>query len=812
MSGKAMKRLQNTGCSLAICLLACVAHLYAQPIGVEPSGAPGAAPAQKTPAASIDEIPQRIEESSTILRRATANAAPQPAVEEIERELPNFVQGSRWLLAFTRKTMNTPRSTGVVREVESAWNVPRKRLDVWQAILRGRSGALQRDVVALRQQDEWWAGIGENAEAEQLPAELQSEIRLLRKSIQQAEGAVTKRRNDVLRLQARVSELEMELDRLSEELAAAEAASRGRLFRLDGPPLWRPAQPVLAPAPTAEPDAATSTAVNAMLEYYLRSLETVLLALAGLFGGLLLLLLLARRRLGPREDEGPWRALRPMMARPYSLAILLSVLAASLGLLNLPQSLMGVAWLLMLIPLLRIAALVLPRDAKPALWVLAFAYIVDGALGLLPIYWAGARIMALALGVTALGGIWWLGRQIRTRYTEPGDRKLILAGARLGGVLLLLALAAEIAGAVALSRFLFGAVLKTFYSAVVLFGLLHPLREGIGGVESGALNRWLRPGVDWLFAVLFAVLTMRSFLLERPILEGASRILNYKLSIGAIEFTLAAVVVFLAVVAAAMLLSRLVRSFLAPRVFHRMEVARGTGEAVSRLMHYAFLTVGFLLGLAAAGIELSRFAVLAGGMGVGLAFGLQTIVNNFVSGLILLFERPVHVGDKVTVGSTSGEVVDIGIRASTIRTWDGGDVVIPNASLITGDFTNWTLTDDKRRVELAVGVAYGTDPAVAIRILTETASAHGKVLPSPPPNAIFKAFGDSSLDFVLYCWTRLNSHQEVSSDLHVAVYRALNRAGIEIPFPQREVNLKGGQAPDTELRKTDSIAEESTPS
>lgn len=814
-----MKRIQNIGCSWAICLLASVAHLYAQPSAAqpsaaEPSGAPAATPEQKAPAASIDEIPQRIEESSTILRRATAHAAPQPAVQEIERTLPSFVQGSRWLLGFTRKMMLTPRSTGVVREVESAWNVPRKRLDGWQAILRGRSGALQGDVVALRQQEEWWAGIGENAAAEQLPSELQAQIRSLRKSIQQAEGAVAKRRNDVLRLQANVSELEMDLDRLSEELTAAETASRGRLFRVDGPPVWKPAPVVAAPAPAAEPDAASNTAVNEVLEYYVRSLEAVLLALACLYGGLLLVLLLVRRRAAAWLGEGdrPWNALRSILARPYSLAILLSVLAASLMLVTLPQFLLGVAWLLMIVPLLRIVPLVFPRDAKPALWALACAYVADGALDLLPIYSTGARVLATALGVAAVGGLWWFGRQIRNLGTYQGDHQWILAGARLAILLLLIGLIAEIGGAVALSRYLLGAVVKSSFSAVILYALLIPLRKAIEGAESGAVNRWLRPGLDTLFAVLFAVLALRSFLLERPILAAGGGILNYKLSIGAIEFTLASVVVFLAVVAAALLASRLMRSFLAPRVFHRMEVARGTGEAVSRLVHYAFLTVGFLLGLAAAGIELSRFAVLAGGMGVGLAFGLQTIVNNFVSGLILLFERPVHVGDKVTVGSTSGEVVDIGIRASTIRTWDGGDVIIPNASLITGDFTNWTLTDDRRRVELAVGVGYGTDPAVAIRILTETASAHSKVFADPAPNAIFKAFGDSSLDFVLFCWTRLSFHQEVSSDLHVAVYQALNRAGIEIPFPQRDVNLKGGQMPDVDLRKTDSGAEETTPS
>ncbi len=179
-------------------------------------------------------------------------------------------------------------------------------------------------------------------------------------------------------------------------------------------------------------------------------------------------------------------------------------------------------------------------------------------------------------------------------------------------------------------------------------------------------------------------------------------------------------------------------------------------------------------------------------------------MNNFVSGLILLFERPLHVGDKITVGDTSGEVKDIGIRASRIHTWEGADVIIPNGNLISGSFTNWTLSDDRRRGELKVGVAYGMHPGRVLRILREVASAQPLIVKEPAPIALFTGFGESSLDFCVRYWTHLENYVDANSHLHEAVCERLANEGIEIPFPQRDLNVRerrarGGCRQDTRL-------------
>ena len=181
--------------------------------------------------------------------------------------------------------------------------------------------------------------------------------------------------------------------------------------------------------------------------------------------------------------------------------------------------------------------------------------------------------------------------------------------------------------------------------------------------------------------------------------------------------------------------------------------------------------------------------VLAGAFGVGIGFGLQSVVNNFVSGLILLFERPIHVGDTIEVGDLLGEVRRIGIRASIVRTWQGAEIIVPNAQLITEQVTNWTLSDRLRRIDLPVGVNYGAEPKKVIELLEGVARAHPKVLPDPAPRCLFMGYGDSSINFELRAWTEYTNSQQIRSELAVAIYDAVHAAGMSFPFPQREVRV-----------------------
>jgi potassium-dependent mechanosensitive channel len=328
---------------------------------------------------------------------------------------------------------------------------------------------------------------------------------------------------------------------------------------------------------------------------------------------------------------------------------------------------------------------------------------------------------------------------------------------------------------------------------LLLFALrVRPLNL-LAGVRNhrALLRRRLNHALRWLASLAWAFITLDLLSLRDPLVTTIRNVLTAQLAVGTLSLSLGNVLAFLLTVWLAFLSSRFIRFILEEDVYPRVEVARGVPYAVSTMLHYALLLLGFLLALGAFGFNLDKFTILAGAFGVGIGFGLQAIVNNFVSGLILLFERPVNVGDMIQMGEQNGELKRIGLRASVLRTFDGSEVILPNSRLISDEVINWTLSDQQRRMEISVGVAYGTDPERVIEILLQAAGAHPDTLPAPAPQALFVNFGDNALEFTLRVWTQ---HYErwvvIRSELMVAINKALREAQIAIPFPQRDLHLQ----------------------
>jgi potassium-dependent mechanosensitive channel len=195
------------------------------------------------------------------------------------------------------------------------------------------------------------------------------------------------------------------------------------------------------------------------------------------------------------------------------------------------------------------------------------------------------------------------------------------------------------------------------------------------------------------------------------------------------------------------------------------------------------------------GLDLTKITILAGALGVGIGFGLQNLVRDFVSGLVLLYERRINVGDAVQIGDVAGRVQQLGIRACTIRTWEGAEVIVPNASLTSDKVANWTLSDRFRRIDFRMSVAYGTSPEKVIEILLGVARKHSDVVADPPPTVLFLGFGDNrALRFELQVWTpRFERWLQTQSELAIAGYAALREAAIDIPFPQVDVRLHASE-------------------
>jgi small-conductance mechanosensitive channel len=244
------------------------------------------------------------------------------------------------------------------------------------------------------------------------------------------------------------------------------------------------------------------------------------------------------------------------------------------------------------------------------------------------------------------------------------------------------------------------------------------------------------------------------------------------------------------------LVTRVLRRFLRQSVLVRTSMDPGQQYALARIAGYVVFVLGAIIGLQSAGLDLSSLVVVGGALGIGVGFGLQTIVSNFVSGLVLLVERPIKLGDRVEVGDTYGDVVRIAGRSTWIRTNDNVVIIVPNSEFIEKRVTNWTANDRRVRFSLSLGVSYGSQPEQVRDILLGVARAHPSVLFTPPPEVLFTEFGDSSLNFSLRVWTdQVEAPKRLVSDLYFGIFKAFREQGIEIPFPQRDLHLKSSAIP-----------------
>jgi small-conductance mechanosensitive channel len=360
---------------------------------------------------------------------------------------------------------------------------------------------------------------------------------------------------------------------------------------------------------------------------------------------------------------------------------------------------------------------------------------------------------------------------------------------------------------VTLAEILVAALIRVTYTAALIFAGAHLLMTLTVVALQSRPARWLhsvrehsemiasrcRTLIRVSAITFWAAFSLYTVGVLGDILTVGAEFLQLRWKVGAAEISIQALASFLVVFLSAVIFSRLLRFVLTEEILPRINLPRGVPGAVDVLARYGILLLGFLIALAAAGVDFSRVTLLISALGVGIGFGLQNLVNNFVSGLILVFEHPVQVGDFVEVGTTFGEVRKIGFRASVLRTPDGADVIVPNSELIGSRVINWSLYDRLRRISISVSVAYGTDPDRVIDLLLGVARKHPAVLAEPAPAAIFDRFADSALSFTLLCWSTVDTFFLARSELTIAINNTFKEAGVLIPFPQQDVYVHWSQ-------------------
>jgi small-conductance mechanosensitive channel len=413
-----------------------------------------------------------------------------------------------------------------------------------------------------------------------------------------------------------------------------------------------------------------------------------------------------------------------------------------------------------------------------------------------------APLLRLYVIFVTLSGMMVFGRRAFNRGKDTRPHIWLL---RLGMGVLAFAFGAEFLGFSLLAEYLLFSSLTTLFQLVLAWMLVR-FFQGIIEVlvrsrhlQKFALirnnTREILAKSDIVCAIAIGlwllVVVLRTWKVYADIGTALTDILALGLTIGERHFSIGLMLAAVVVLYGAFLFSWSIQSLLLDGVILSRKMEQGVRISMARLVHYAVILVGFLLTLSVLGFDFTNIAIIGGALGVGIGFGMQTIVNNFVCGLIMLFERPVKVGDSVEFGDQLGKVKQVGLRATVVATYDNAEIVVPNADLITSQVTNWTLAERRRRLKLPVGVAYGSDVALVIQTLMECAEDNVMVLSNPKPAVIFFGFGDSSLDFELRVWIAdFDSRRVVQSEINQDIDQRFRELGIEIPFPQRDLHLR----------------------
>jgi len=423
------------------------------------------------------------------------------------------------------------------------------------------------------------------------------------------------------------------------------------------------------------------------------------------------------------------------------------------------------------------------------------------------IYYSSRGVLSVLL-IINLVSILWLVRHFSWPILSRKPRIFLT-------LLLFASLIVELVGYRNLSSFILGGLLGTLAAFAFTLLIYHLLKDLCDGLDEGRLN-WERrfrkalglkkdsivPGLIWIrliiFTVLwgsFALLVLNIWQLNDPWVTIISNSLTDGFNVGSLTVTPTLIISGLFSLIFLLSLARYAKKHILPNILKHTRFDRGAKEAVTSLFGYAGVAIAMLVALSITGVKMQNIAIIAGALSVGIGFGLQNIVNNFISGLILLFERPIRRGDWIITGETEGYVKSINIRSTQIQTFDQADVIVPNSELITAKVTNWMLRDSHGRITIMVGVSYDSDVDKVSRILLDIAQNHPMVMNDKnqkisPPKVLFRNFGDSALNFELRCFIYdIDQRLNVVSEINFSIIKEFREENIEIPFPQRVISI-----------------------
>jgi len=766
--------------------------------------APKAIPTQDL----IQKIEEAVKETKVIGRKIEVN----DEVIRLDTLLPEYVKFIQQQLKLTDNFIKSNPNRQKINNQIKKWNGFNEHLNQWESQLDQYSERNIKILERVKINEQIWKLTYENIRDQNIPTEVARRVKQTYDDISDLHKQIISKNNDYLILESRINKQKLDIAAAIDRLEKLKESEIYSLFYLRHEPLWKYDYTDLSKqSDQAERGTEFDQNITESIKYAKYNFSRIFRYL--FYVVLFVFLIRWIRSIFEKypytnTDKNLVKARDAIMNHSLRVIIFTSLLGLTYFLENRPTLLNDILHLLILVASIPLVRPFMRGSYKNILYFVILIFIMDTVKTYIWFSSLQYRFYLLLEAVLVILLLYWYGfRNIRAlKFKEHFFGALLLGLAPVFQLIALISIVSNLLGYTNLTDLALRISTKTGVYAIISYalflvlggisiGIIHNHYESRGTGDSPQkkiierkslnLNRFIVV-VFWLM-IFLSIIDMLT-----PLNEYLTDVLTEPYVFGSISITIGDILTFLLILTISFLITSMVAFFIDSGQFQSryVKLPKGVPAAISLVIRYFIIAAGIILALSSLGVDLSKFNLMAGALGLGIGFGLQNVISNFVSGLILVFERPILVGDTVEVNNLMGTVKRIGVRSSNISTFDGAEVVVPNSNLISNDLINWTLSSNIKRNEILIGVAYGTDINLVLKILRETVDSNDDALKDPKPQALFSDFGDSSLNFRLRFWVPFELGLTSKSDVSVALYNAFAEQGIEIPFPQRDIHIK----------------------
>ncbi len=790
--------------SLGSSLLIAQAAATAQSSKARSQPTPQASPSPPQPASTpLSDIVWRIESLALTLRDVTGRLDSNrdvAAIIQFESAEHEEIQAKA---QETVQTLAGAPTIGELGELDAYWRQVLGAIPPRQRTLARREATIAADLALMTEEQKYWKSILAQTTRTEANEAIYTQIHDALKKIETLIKRIDDGQRALSEIQVRLAAENVTATGLGDRISRERQQFQRRLLEHDSLPIWK-FRLRRESRETVENVARGPDRWFPILTTDFRQEHAWPIAASGLvfFSMLALSLSLRRPPMVPTWSSALQSPASDALQHPLAFAFLVSLVFASTLTLFLPASLSRLISLALVIPVVRFVTPLVGAHWRILLYLLAgsFTWTLLKYTFIPP---SSLRREVEAVLITGLIVAFFaitLRRSFRLAVSETRWSRVAIRLARVLISIMAMTLVANVLGYMRFAQVFTRATVVSAFYAVVLFLMVRLFVEVLTAIlktdrarklatvrlRENVIIKWVE-GLLATAAVLFWIaVASELFMVREQVGRLLTAILTFRITLGTLDFSVGNIMTVAIVLCLGFAFSTATRFVVREEVLARVRLSRGLPELITTLLYYGLIVIVIVMAFGAAGVEFSRLTLITGALGVGIGFGLQNIVNNFVSGLILQVERPIHIGDILEVAGLTGEVTRIGARSSTIQTALGAEVIVPNADLVAGRVINWTLSSERRRVDIPVSVVVTSDPKRVMEILKGAANANPCVVQDPAPLVLFQGVGEAGLNFILQFWAPdRSSYPQLSSEVGVSMVDALKANGIELTASQR---------------------------